>query len=169
MTYRVVVGVDGSPHSAAALRWALEQAEVHRGEVMALFSWQMPLIAIPGGYSKEEVEQAAKAMLLASVAEVAPQPRVPLQAVVAESDPTEALIHASAQANLLVVGIRGRSPFAGLMLGSVSQACAAHAACPVVLVKQSDAPEAGADAPQTASARRPRPHRKTASGPDPAI
>lgn len=140
MTYRVLVGADSSPHSAAALRWALREAAAHSGEVVALFAWQMPLIAVPGGYSKDEVEQAARKMLLTAVASAAPDPRVPLRPVIAEGDPTECLIEASKEADLLVVGIRGRSPFAGLMLGSVSQACSAHAACPVVLVKPSDMP-----------------------------
>lgn len=141
MTHRVLVGVDGSPHSGAALRWALSEAAARSGEVIALLSWQMPFIGVPGGFSRQEVEQAARDLLLASVAEVAEvaaRPRVPLRPILAEGDPTESLIEASKGADLLVLGIRGRSPFAGLMLGSVSQACAAHAACPVVLVKRSD-------------------------------
>jgi nucleotide-binding universal stress UspA family protein len=56
--------------------------------------------------------------------------------VVAEGDPIEALVAAAEDADLLVLGTRGRSQFAGLLLGSVSQACAAHASCPVVLVKR---------------------------------
>ena len=48
------------------------------------------------------------------------------------------LVEASKEAELLVLGIRGRSPFAGLLLGSVSQSAAATAACPVVLVKLTD-------------------------------
>ena len=55
--------------------------------------------------------------------------------MVAEGDPAEALLIASQGASLLVPGTRGRSPFAGLVLGSVSQRCAAAARCPVVLVK----------------------------------
>ena len=64
-----------------------------------------------------------------------PSPRVPLVTVVAEGDPAESLITASRDADLLVLGTRGRSSFAGLVLGAVSQRCAAAAACPVVLVK----------------------------------
>ena len=66
------------------------------------------------------------------------KPAVPLETLVAEGDPTESLVEASKGANLLVLGIRGRSRFAGLLLGSVSQGAAASAHCPVVLVKRSD-------------------------------
>jgi nucleotide-binding universal stress UspA family protein len=58
--------------------------------------------------------------------------------IVAEGDPTESLVEASKEADLLVLGIRGRSPFAGLLLGSVSQGAAGAASCPVVLVKLTD-------------------------------
>jgi nucleotide-binding universal stress UspA family protein len=73
------------------------------------------------------------------VSEIVPAPAVPLRTLVAEGDPTEALVKASQEAGLLVLGIRGRSPFAGL-LGSVSRGSAATASCPVVLVKVTDAP-----------------------------
>ena len=59
--------------------------------------------------------------------------------MVAEGDPTEALITAARGADLLVLGSRGRSQFRRLLLGSVSQGCAAYAPCPVVLVKPDDA------------------------------
>jgi nucleotide-binding universal stress UspA family protein len=139
MTYRIVVGLDASEHSKAALQWALDQAELMpSGEVVALFSWQVPFYGMPSGrLEREELEQGAKALLLQTVAEIAPEPPVPLRTLVAEGDPIESLIEASKQANLLVLGSRGRSRF-GLMLGSVSQACSAHADCPVVLVKTSD-------------------------------
>lgn len=143
MTRRIVVGVDGSAHAAAALRWALADAEAHGGEVAALFAWQQPFLSMPGAFPRAELEEAAKAFLVEAVSGVAPAPRVPLLTLVAEGDPTEVLISASAGADLLVLGIRGRSPFAGLLLGSVSQGCAAAAACPVLLVKRTD----GAKAP----------------------
>jgi nucleotide-binding universal stress UspA family protein len=140
MTYRIVVGVDASPHSTAALRWALWHAERLSGEVIALLCWQMPFYGMPGGFDRDELDQRAKVLLRQTVAAAVPEPPVPLLTVVAEGDPTEALIEASSEANLLVLGTRGRSPFAGLMLGSVSQGCSAHANCPVVLVKKSDDP-----------------------------
>lgn len=136
MTYRIVVGLDGSPHGDAALRWALGEAGAHEGaEIRAVLAWQLPFMSFPGGFDRDELEQQAKELLVARVSAVEPSPRVPLEPLVAEGDPTEALVTAARDAHLLVVGARGRSPFAGLMLGSVSQRCAAKAGCPVVIVK----------------------------------
>ena len=137
MTYRVVVGVDGSAHGDAALRWALEQAESRGGEVTAVFAWQQPFVSIPGAFDREELEQAAKDFLVGKVSAVAPSPRVPLLPLVAEGDPAEALVVAAKDADLLVVGTRGRSPFLGSVLGAVSLRCAAGANCPVTLIKLS--------------------------------
>jgi nucleotide-binding universal stress UspA family protein len=141
MTYQVVVGVDGSPHGDAALRWALRDAEAHRGQVTAVFVWQVPFSSFPGLYDREALEKAAKEFLVEKVSAIAPTPAVPLLPVVAEGDTAEALITAAKDANVLVLGTRGRSPLAGLLLGSVSQTCAAAAPCPTVLVKRHDFPE----------------------------
>ncbi len=136
MTYKVVVGVDGSPHSEAALRWALAEAEQRGGEVTAVFAWQVPFTSFPGLYDREALEKASREFLVEQVSAVAPKPAVPLLPLVAEGDPAEALLAASKDADLLVLGTRGRSRLAGLLLGSVSQLCAAAAQCPVLLVKQ---------------------------------
>jgi nucleotide-binding universal stress UspA family protein len=135
MTYRVVVGVDGSAHGDAALRFALAEAEAHSGDVTAVFAWQQPFVSIPGAFDREELEQAAKDFVVERVSTVAPSPRVPLLPLVAEGDPAEALVVAAKDADLLVVGTRGRSPFMGSVLGAVSLRCAAGANCPVTLVK----------------------------------
>jgi nucleotide-binding universal stress UspA family protein len=74
--------------------------------------------------------------LVTTVSGLVPAPPVPLATVLAEGDATQSLVRAAAGADLLVLGIRGRSPAAGLLLGSVSQACAARASGPVVLVKR---------------------------------
>jgi nucleotide-binding universal stress UspA family protein len=138
MTYRMLVGVDGSAHSGAALRWALKEAEARSGQVTALLAWQVPFLSFPGAFDKDELEKRAKDFLIETVSAIAPTPAVPLLTIVAEGDPTQALVQASQEADLLVLGIRGRSPFAGLLLGSVSQGAAATAGCPVVLVKVTD-------------------------------
>jgi nucleotide-binding universal stress UspA family protein len=136
VTYKIVVGVDGSAHSNAALRWSLDQALKAAGQVTALFSWQVPFVSIPGAFDRAELEQGYREFLIETVSQVEPSPRVPLETILSEGDPTEALVRASQDAELLVLGIRGRNPAVGLVLGSVSQACAAIAACPVVLVKR---------------------------------
>ena len=140
MTYRIVVGFDGSPHSAAALKWSLREAADHSGEVAAIFCWQMPFLSFPGLFDRAELENTYKEFLIKTVSEIVPSPAVPLRTLVAEGDPTESLIAAVQRntADVLVLGIRGRSPVRGLLLGSVSQACAASAPCPVVLIKVTD-------------------------------
>jgi nucleotide-binding universal stress UspA family protein len=139
VTYRIVVGVDGSEHSNAALRWALAEAEVHPDSlVTAVLAWQMPFLSFPGGFDRHELDKTYKNFLIETVSAIAPKPAVPLETLVAEGDPAESMVEASKDANLLVLGIRGRSPFAGLLLGSVSQGAAATAHCPVVLVKRTD-------------------------------
>jgi nucleotide-binding universal stress UspA family protein len=135
MTYQVVVGVDGSAHSGAALRWAISQAAGHGGEVLAVLAWQMPFVSIPGAFSRDELERSYKDYLVNAVREAAPSPAVPLTSVVAEGDPVESLIEAARDAQLLVLGTKGQSRYSGLMLGSVSAACAANAPCPVVLIR----------------------------------
>ena len=101
----------------------------------AVFAWQQPFVSIPGAFDREELEQAAKDFLVEKVSAVAPTPRVPLLPLVAEGDPAEALVAAAKDADLLVVGTRGRSPFMGSVLGAVSLRCAAGATCPVTLIK----------------------------------
>jgi nucleotide-binding universal stress UspA family protein len=105
-----------------------------------VLAWQVPFLSNPAAFDKAELERTYQEFLVKTVSEVAPTPAVPLHTLVAQGDPTESLLDASKGAHLLVLGSRGRSPFAGLMLGSVSQACAAHAACPVVVVKRTDEP-----------------------------
>lgn len=135
MTYRVVIGVDGSPHGDAALRWALDEARAHGGEAVAVLAWQMPFISNPVAFDHDELEQAGREFLTGRLRLVAPSPQVPLTPVIAEGDPAEVLVAASDDANLLVVGTRGRSPFMGAVLGAVSVRCAAAARCPVTSVK----------------------------------
>jgi nucleotide-binding universal stress UspA family protein len=135
MTRRIVVGVDGSPNASAALRWALSHAQALEAEVTAVLAWQMPFLSHPGAFDSGEVEGWAKAALLDAVTEAAPAPAVPLEAVVAEGDPTESLTEAAKGADLLVVGARGRGRFAPMAIGWVAVSCAAHAPCPVVIVR----------------------------------
>ena len=137
MSYRIVVGIDGSPHSNAALRWSLAQAEARGGEVVAVFAWQVPFLSFPGAFDRDELEQSARQFIIDTVSAIVPTPAIRLWTLVAEGDPAASLVEASREASVLVLGTRGRSRWAGRLLGSVSQRCAAAAACPVILVKQS--------------------------------
>ncbi len=137
MSYQIVVGVDGSQNAERALRFALEEAELRDGEVTALFAWQFPLIGVPKAFDQAELEREAKELVLQEVAGARPPEGVRVNAVVAQGDASASLLHACQRVNadLLVLGARGREGFTGLLLGSVGQECAVHAPCSVVIVK----------------------------------
>jgi nucleotide-binding universal stress UspA family protein len=137
---RVVVGVDGSPSSYAALRWAARYAQMVHGRVEAICVWDTPSDVGWTGPAIDpefDLEQARERFAEELTAVFADQPRpAGLREHLVEGDPSEVLIRASQGAEVLVVGSRGRGGFARAMLGSVSQRCAQHAACPVVVVRQ---------------------------------
>jgi len=142
----IVVGVDGSAESVQALRWALEEARLRKTRVRALYVWEFPstlVVSDPllGGpefdpllVEPSELEGIARQRLADIVRAVAADPGL-LEERVVEGNPAEALVQASKDEELLVVGSRGRGRFSGSLLGSVSQACAHHARCPVVIVR----------------------------------
>ncbi|CAL9611029.1 universal stress protein [Streptomyces sp. enrichment culture] len=135
----VVVGVDGSPASYEALRWAARYAELVGGEVEAIHAWDTWVTPSWGGRAVEpdlDLEQARYRFGRALEAAF-PGERPPgLRERLIDGDPSEVLIRASERADLLVVGHRGRGGFARTMLGSVSTRCAQHALCPVVVVRE---------------------------------
>ena len=145
MTYEIVVGIDGSPGSVAALSWSLDQAASRAGGVTALMAWQQPLVAAPGAFDHQELELAYHDLLVMTVRKVEPAPEVEVRTVLAEGDPAEALAGASRDADVLVLGVDGRRPLTGRVLGPVSGACGAIASCPVVLVKGPVGSVEGAD------------------------
>ncbi|MGW6914214.1 universal stress protein [Kitasatospora sp. NPDC054939] len=135
---RVVVGLDGSPSSQAALRWAVRYAGLIGGVVDAVTAWEFPT---QYGWSAPAVDpdldvSVAHARLAEELREVlSDQAAAGVRPHVVRANPAEALIDAAADAELLVVGSRGRGTFTRAMLGSVSQRCALHAPCPVVIVR----------------------------------
>jgi nucleotide-binding universal stress UspA family protein len=137
MRYRIVVGVDGSPHSEAALRWSLAEAKARGGEVAAVFAWQVPFMSFPGAFDRDEMEQAAEQFLIDTVSRIVPTPAVPLWTLVAEGDPAASLAEAWKGASLLVLGTGRRSRLAALLHGPVTRRCAKASACPLVLVTRS--------------------------------
>src|SRR5690349_9065938 len=120
----IVVGVDGSPSSKAALRWALVQARRTGARVQAVTSWEFPAYYGMGAvFPYEDFAATAGKILSASVQEalVTEELEVPVLETVVAGHPAQALIDMSAHAALLVVGSRGHGAFTGTLLGSVSQ------------------------------------------------
>jgi nucleotide-binding universal stress UspA family protein len=138
---RIVVGVDGSPSSLSALRWAIRQARLTGGTVDAVIAWQIPAvmsgygwapIAVAGG---DDYEEAAEKTLEAAISDTAGTDPPPISRVIVHGNAPEALLEASKGADLLVVGSRGHGGFADALLGSVGQHCVHHAHCPVLIMR----------------------------------
>ena len=141
----IVVGVDGSPASLDALRWALAEAAARCAMLRAVHAWSHPLVTTPLGpvvpaldpEALAELAGAARAQLEQALASAgAAEAGVQVEPEVVEGGPAAMLLDAAQGAELLVVGSRGLGGFRGLLLGSVSQQCAQHASCPVVIVRR---------------------------------
>lgn len=135
----IVVGIDGSDESKRALHWALEEARLRGSRLLAVHAWTYQLTAGPGYMPaadpdiRQSVQQEALQVLDDALAEVGTV-GVEVERKAIEGPPSATLVTAAEGADLLVVGSRGRGGFTGLLLGSVSQQCAHHAPCPVVIV-----------------------------------
>lgn len=141
---RVVVGVDGSPGAAEALRWAVEEAALHKHSVSALYAWGFIDRYHEGGdrtFDPDYGDAEALAKLDQAVGRALGPGDAPvtLDRQVVHQEPVPALLRAAAGADLLVVGARGLGGFARLLVGSVSGQCLEHAPCPVAVVRPPDA------------------------------
>jgi nucleotide-binding universal stress UspA family protein len=140
---RVVVGIDGSPLSLGAARFAFAEARRLGRGVTAVHTWLQPVASghdtfVPMVTDLDALQRENEALLSESLADLlADCPDVDVRKVTVQNTPAAALIEASMDARLLVVGSRGRSPFAGLLLGSTSQAVLHRAGCPVAIVHTS--------------------------------
>ena len=144
---RIVVGVEGSDGSRAALRWALKEASLRHATVEVVTAYVFPNAPIYPEVSYVPVEQPALAQQITDMQEAAIAAEMegagidPSVAVTRHMLPGPApgtLVRAAEGADLLVVGSRGRGGFLGLMLGSVSNYVTHHAPCPVVVVRGAD-------------------------------
>jgi nucleotide-binding universal stress UspA family protein len=139
---RIVVGVDGSPSSQEALRWAVREARAVGGSVDAVTAWEYPAGVGGFGWSPgaafagSDLASVADKTLSDAVDEVqAKETGVTVRRLVREGYPARVLMDAADGADLLVVGSRGHGGFAGLLLGSVSAHCVHHASCPVLVIR----------------------------------
>ena len=135
----IVVGIDGSKGSKAALRFAGAEAELRGVPLRVVTAWYVPAGVYAGGFvpTVDSIEDRSWQRDTAErqMNDVLGPDRAALsELVVTEGTPAAVLRAESEGAELLVVGSRGHGGFAGLLLGSVSQQCAAHAHCPVVIV-----------------------------------
>ena len=138
---RILVGVDGSPPSVQAFEWAADEARRRAATLGIVHAWSAPtwvvapgpLAPVPAGPLDYEAARQAAGEVVARLVANAP-PGVSVEPYVEPGTPAGVLLDRSEEADLLVVGSRGLGGFAGLLLGSVGQQCAHHAACPVVVV-----------------------------------
>ena len=139
---RIVVGVDGSPSSRTALRWAVRQANLTNGTIDAVMAWETPIVLQSYNMGPIYVDQdggfeedAKKTVETVISEEVEPADSQRVRRLVINGHPAQVLLDVAAGADLLVVGSRGHGKFAEAMLGSVSQNCAHHASCPVLIMR----------------------------------
>lgn len=137
----VVVGVDGSDESVAALSWASRYAAAMGATVRAVHAWHFPTAAglPPEGKAPEpvtaEIEERLRNELTEAVAKASPPPSARIETELRYGHPAQVLIDESRGQSLLVVGHRGHGGFTEMLTGSVSIHCVNHAACPVVVVR----------------------------------
>jgi nucleotide-binding universal stress UspA family protein len=154
---RIVVGVDGSDGSRDALRWAAEQAALRGSTLEVVYTYEVEPATTTIAYDETmspEVWQRAREDVVARDRQASDRAQALLASMVEGLDdvavetlalegrhPALTLVERSKGAELLVVGSRGRGGFKRLLLGSVSQQCAQHAECPVVIIRSvSDSP-----------------------------
>lgn len=135
----VVVGVDGSKCAHDALLVAIEEARYRGATLRVVAAWSVPVMMYAGGYmagiDPSTFERAAEAEAAGAVGEVRrTAPELEVRGDASNDSPAAALVEASKDAALLVVGSRGLGGFERLLLGSVSQQVAQHARCPVLIV-----------------------------------
>ncbi|NNM98064.1 MAG: universal stress protein [Candidatus Dormibacteraeota bacterium] len=135
---RIVVGVDGSSHSLAALRWACDEARLRHDSLELVAAWSIPSAALD--IASEDVVGAllgaAEEAIVAARKEVARcGPDLEVKTEVRQGQPARILVEQAEGADLLVLGSRGLGDFKSLLLGSVSQECSHHSPVPLVIVR----------------------------------
>jgi nucleotide-binding universal stress UspA family protein len=141
----ILVGVDGSNYSRAALSWAIHEAMQHHAPLTVMTACPAPARPATGiywgvhNYSDNgfdpEITRKAIGEFVDEVANETGETLPEIRVKVARGDAAEELVKASRDADMLVVGSRGSGGFARLLMGSVSSKVTHHAACPVVVIR----------------------------------
>jgi nucleotide-binding universal stress UspA family protein len=142
LNHRIVVGVDGTASSKAALGWAVQRAKLTDATVEAVIAWHYPTAfgGAPfgpiGSVMDTDFAGTAAGVLSEAISDtVDPANPVKVSSAVREGIASQILLDAADGAEMLVVGSRGHGGFTEALLGSVSQVCVHHARCPVVVVR----------------------------------
>ena len=160
---RIVVGVDGSPAAETALRWAADETSLRHAELEVVSCWSAPPAVTPAAVMmSEEVSELLETSARRAADHGARIARlrghqITVHPVLKSGSPGPCLVECSERAELLVVGRRGRSMAAEVLLGSTSAFCLHHAHCPVVVVSappRQEQPPASEPASQLAEASR---------------
>jgi len=141
--HHIVVGVEGSGGAASALRWAMREASAHGSVVEVVTAYSPTYGAASPDFNyvpldpKQLKAEVARMQdrVVNQVLDLVDASDVEVIRTMTKGRPVDSLIEASKHADMLVVGSRGRGGFRGLLLGSVSQQLAQHAACPLVIVR----------------------------------
>jgi nucleotide-binding universal stress UspA family protein len=136
---RIVVGVDGSAASIAALRWAVRQASFVGATVETVISWQVSVYGAEYGVPAPDLAGAARETLDLAVMDALGSGCGIAKRVVC-GRPADVLVAAAAEADLLVIGSRGLGAVLSVLLRSVSKRVVTHAQCPVVVIRTSCGP-----------------------------
>lgn len=133
----IIVAVDGSRASEAAIAWAAKQAKLTGAQLQAVTAWQIPALAYGNVLfpADTDLERASEQTLEEALDKVLGPDRSNVTSRVIHGPAALVLVEAAKGADLLVMGSRGHGAFAGMLLGSVSDYCVARAPCPVVVVR----------------------------------
>ena len=139
----VIVGVDGSPESIEALRWAARYATATGAKITAVHAWHYPAAGpVPAGRAPQPITDQVRATMQETLDKALTEvfgTTTPddVDTKVAYGHPAMVLVNESEGADLLVVGSRGHGAFHGMLLGSVSIHCVTNATCPVLVERSS--------------------------------
>jgi nucleotide-binding universal stress UspA family protein len=136
----LVVGVDGSDESRAALQWAATVAEASGAALRVVAAWTYPGISVLAGVESpvapDEMDRRTTEEASRLATEVLREPPASMSVEALRGPAAGAILAMLTAESTLVLGSRGRGGFTGLLLGSVSRECIEHAPCPVVIVRQ---------------------------------
>ena len=140
MAARIVVGIDGSEASRAALDWAYDEAARWGGALEVVHAWSYPYsygvegaVVIPPQTLADDAQKVAEEEL--ATLRTRKGDKVPVTLIVEEGSAAHCLLDRSKDAALLVVGSRGHGGFVSLLVGSTADQCVHHATVPVVVVR----------------------------------